>query len=45
MEDPSRQKVTLKGTLSVKKRRQNGPDQASICDKLGVRLGCGEGKY
>ncbi len=34
-EDPSRQKVMLKGYLSVKKRRQNGPDQASICDELG----------
>ncbi len=34
MEDPSHRKVTLKGTLSIEKRRQNGPDQASTCDKL-----------
>ncbi len=38
---PFMSKSDAKGvTLSIKTQCQNGPDQASICDELGVRLGC-----
>jgi len=39
MEDPSRRKVTLKGYFEHQKVTSSGPDQASICDELGVRMG------
>ncbi len=33
-------KVTLKGYLERPKAMPSGPDQASVCDELGVRMGC-----
>ncbi len=40
MEDLARQKVMLKGYLEHQKAMPKGPDQASICDELGVRTCC-----
>ncbi len=40
MEDPARQKITLKGYPVCQKVTPKGPDQPSICDELGVRICC-----
>ncbi len=37
MEDPASRKIMLKGYLDRQKETPSGPDQASICDELGVR--------
>ncbi len=38
MEDPARQKMTLKGYPLCQKVTPKGSDQAPICDDLGVRM-------
>ncbi len=40
MEDPACQKNTLKGYPVHQKVMPKGPDQASICDELGLRTCC-----
>ncbi len=40
MEDPARRKMMLKVYPVRQKVTPKGPDQASICDELGVRMCC-----
>ncbi len=42
MEDPASQKIMLKGYPVRQKMIPSGPNQATICDELGVRMCCFE---